>query len=347
MSVFTKLVTFSKTTLLSVPAFLLRSFVRHPARLVSPYPLAPDLENCVVDVGHDGCDFVQKGLDLEKGIFSVSPIQDGSDFPTRSKHGQEFYHLQDSLPAASLLLVVTNLVRTSAITPQKHVQSQSRGENVHSARSQVQRKPTLLRRMPRYLKITGAAPAQATSPVKNTPSGKKARRGSLVWFLAAHKSPPIPPLKLESASLDLATGIKRVFYTAHNEGGDCHDAEYHNIRDLFNRDSVWPGLTSLDHIDAADEEDEEDGYGQPLMHALPNSQSSELPYLCDSVSSLSVSSSTSSESFNDLLASVERKWPGTEWSDNVQFSADEDNGDDNASKDEWSDVFGLDKIYTV
>ncbi|KAJ6552873.1 hypothetical protein B0H19DRAFT_1295264 [Mycena capillaripes] len=305
MSVFTKLVTFIKTTLLSIRAFLLPTFrtPSSPSRISLSTGTGPGELRC--RCWPQAADILFTAGSLVEGHANVSKIVSSKAVPTSQPGGniaKSSISAKDSLPATLPLLVVTNLVRTSAITPQKQVQSQRRGDNVHPAR----------------------------------PKSVPAVRNGV--------SPLTPRLKLESASLNFATGMQSVFYTAHNDEEDCHDAEYHNVRHLFNRDSVWPGLTSLDHIDAADEEDEEDGYGQPLSirsscyspssessseifcvvaHALPNSQSSELPYLCDSVSSLSVTSSTSSESFNDLLASVERKWPGTEWSDNVQFSADE------------------------
>jgi hypothetical protein len=81
------------------------------------------------------------------------------------------------IPVVTPLSVVTNLPRTS--TPAyKYVQSRSHGENAHS---QAPRKPTPLRRMPRYLNLAGTSPTKATSSM----SRKKSHRGSFVWFVDA------------------------------------------------------------------------------------------------------------------------------------------------------------------
>jgi 2-hydroxy-3-keto-5-methylthiopentenyl-1-phosphate phosphatase len=123
-------------------------------------------------------------------------------------------------------------------------------------------------------------------------------------------------------------------------------------------------------LDATDvDEDDEDDYGQPLnvrstcyslssravfssgstVAILSSSESSELPYLRDSVSSLSMTSVSSSSfgSFNDLLASVERKYFGTEWGDIGKFSAGDESDEHGlggiGDREQWSDVFCLEE----
>jgi hypothetical protein len=88
MSVLSKITTFVNAAILYIRSFFLRSFLRHPARLAAPYPLAPDLENCVIEISRgkpssvshrpfhliycilDDSHFVEKGMDLEMGMFS-------------------------------------------------------------------------------------------------------------------------------------------------------------------------------------------------------------------------------------------------------------------------------------
>jgi hypothetical protein len=194
-------------------------------------------------------------------------------------------------------------------------------------------------------------------------------------------SPLINPLKLESSlpgeSVDWAARIRSVFYT--NRMGDEDLSE--SIRDLFSREST--SSIELDHstniIKDGDLLDDEDKYGRPLSvrspcyspsseassnaasfsgstpaSPLPCSSPSELPYLHGSHtgSGLSSSSSESFGAFNDLLASVERKYPGRYWKNIVQFTSDD--GDDEyrgvnpysgiaGEQKQWSDVFCLDE----
>jgi hypothetical protein len=191
-------------------------------------------------------------------------------------------------------------------------------------------------------------------------------------------SPLINPLKLESSlpgeSVDWAARIRSVFYT--NRMGDEDLSE--SIRDLFSRESASSIELdrSKDIIKDGDLLDDEDEYGRPLSvrspcyspsneasssaaffsgstptSPLPCSWSSELPYL-PTGSGLSSSSSESFGAFNDLLASVERKYPGRYWKDIVRFTSDD--GDDEyrgvnpysgiaGEQKQWSDVFCLDE----
>ncbi|KAJ7147666.1 hypothetical protein C8R43DRAFT_528403 [Mycena crocata] len=424
MSVFSKFTTFLKTTLFSIRAFLLRPFarMRSPAMhtcAVNPYPLAPDLENRIMDIVHDTqCEIgYNKGLDLEKGVFGVaSPCQStchaaqNASFAEIGAHsGPNSAHVSPT-PASRIirpssvvsivkhaqkvaapvpLSIVTNFARIPG-SPRRHVQSKSQNENTSPTPLQARRKPTPLRRMPRYLNLTGASPTKSPC-VKTPPSGSKSRRSSVVSFAnspVSRKSPRdsgygaspfITPLKLESGlpseSPDWATRVRSAFYKRRQ---DDYDDEHDDVRDFFNRDSKYSGVTLDYAMDAItkldsqeDSEDDEVDYGRPisvrstcyspsreassdisfnghkrLLPSLPCAVSSELPYLRESNTGLSLSSSMSSGAFDDLLASVERKYPGQDWSEIVKFADDEEGINGTPQDEQWSDIFGLDE-YAV
>ncbi|KAJ7065473.1 hypothetical protein C8F01DRAFT_1366454 [Mycena amicta] len=107
-----------------------------------------------------------------------------------------------------------------------------------------------------------------------------------------------------------------------------------------------------------------------LLHQLQTSSSSELPYLsagsagnrnssaslaCELSMSATTNASDASAAavFSDLLASLERKFPGTEWTDIVRFEdlvkqigmkdprEERDRDREDTQEDEWSDVLSL------
>ncbi|KAJ7654578.1 hypothetical protein DFH06DRAFT_1202782, partial [Mycena polygramma] len=165
------------------------------------------------------------------------------------------------------------------------------------------------------------------------------------------------PLKLEAGSIpgdsqDWAARIRSVLYKTRE--GDEDLAE--SVRNLFNRDSIL-ALDQCEAVDIIEDrdsnlmlDDERDfgrhfrrvhstfGFGSPSGQTSssdesfdgpttpssppPCSWSSGLPYLLERSTHLSLSPSLSADAFNDLLASVERKYPGRDWKDVVEFAAD-------------------------
>ncbi|KAJ6596022.1 hypothetical protein B0H10DRAFT_2232636 [Mycena sp. CBHHK59/15] len=259
------------------------------------------------------------------------------------------------------LAIAPNFVHTP-VSARTKIPSYGKGENVDPATSQApRRKPTPLRRMPRYLNLTGASPTRTT---QKTPESK-ARRRSLVRcldgasptkYICIGRSPCIAPLKLElnpeAESVDLGARIKSVFYKhrEHEEddvrnffarGSDCSEVALEQAM-LFAKDlnsegsheekedkyevyrapfSFWPTCIDVSpSISSSSDTCSVPGF------VLPTPGFSELPYLhfgpLPSVSDISASSSSSS--FNDLLASVDRKYAGMDWEDMVQIGDEED-----------------------
>ncbi|KAF8207135.1 hypothetical protein K438DRAFT_1962757 [Mycena galopus ATCC 62051] len=309
MSVFKIITTFVQNTLISLRSFVLRLFMGQPASVANPRPLPPDPENCVITTVLDGSEFIDNGMDLEKGLFEVaSPASDSvqSNIAVVMKH--------PTAPSAPTLplSVVTNLVRTSA-RPPKRARSKSYGENDLPTGS---RKPTPLCRMPVY------------GPPR-----------PLVWFMQSNASPraiqrsrdttspPITPLTLESTipgeSVDFAARIQSAFYKPRGED-DNDEAENDSVRDLFSRDSLakfslGDAMNIIKDLDAVDR-DEDD--------------------------TLSIASLKSSSAFADLLASIERNHPCTQWSDIVRFDDENSDAEDDDARSQWSDVFSLDEYTT-
>ncbi|KAJ7685859.1 hypothetical protein B0H17DRAFT_18709 [Mycena rosella] len=175
MSVLSKISTFFTTTLLCMYAFLLRPFVPRPARhtsSVTPYPLAPDLEGRVIEIAGGSGKCAEKGTDLEQGIFTdraeqtdlfsgpqaLAPKQQRAPNArgiSRAMSRSSFTGvkgMKDKTIPAPPLSVVTNSVRPPA-PPHKRAASKATGENT----ALPPRKPTPLRRMPRYLNLTGTS----------------------------------------------------------------------------------------------------------------------------------------------------------------------------------------------
>ncbi|KAJ7288662.1 hypothetical protein C8J57DRAFT_1642800 [Mycena rebaudengoi] len=384
-------ITLARNTFFYLVALFLRPFRTSSGgneSSITPFPLAPDLENCITDnSSSDGiAGHPRKMVDLEMGICTV---------PSSYQHTPQVVSKMETFPkvmatpaSAAItpkkpsgrppLSIVTNLACIPA-SNSKHLASKSQSENISPV---APRKPTPLRRMPRYLNLTGSSPTTAASPVQKTPGDSKRRRGSLVWFAetlsnrAASSpitptranfcvSPPISPIKLESSrvndlSFDLEARIHSVFYKNVDEEQEDEDA-----RDFFCRDSVCSGagldelvflVKDLDKLqpvpvddDNEADDEEEDDYGETIsilstsdspssahpedivVQIVSPSESSELPYLRNElspkVSLLSLASSTSSAVFNDLLASVDRKYAGLDWANMVQIGDDEDDED--------------------
>ncbi|KAJ7288635.1 hypothetical protein C8J57DRAFT_1642749 [Mycena rebaudengoi] len=390
MSFFANIITLARNTFFYLVALFLRHFRTSSGgneSSITPFPLAPDLENCITDGSSDRiASLPRKMVDLEMGICTA---------PSSYQHIPQVVSKMETFPTVMVipasaaitpkkpsgrppLSIVTNLARIPT-SNSKHLASKPQRENISPV---APRKPTPLRRMPRYLNLTGSSPTKAASPVQNTPGDSKPRRGSLVWFAdtlsnrAASSpitptranfcvSPPISPIKLESSrandlSFDLEARIHSVFYKNVDEEQEDEDA-----RDFFCRDSVCSGagldelvflVKDLDKLqpvlvdDDNEADDEEEDYGETISILSTSdspssayredivtqihspSESSELPYLRNElspkVSLLSLASSTSSAVFNDLLASVDRKYAGLDWADMVQIGDGEDDEDD-------------------
>ncbi|KAJ7114057.1 hypothetical protein C8R44DRAFT_881605 [Mycena epipterygia] len=420
MSFLSLFTTFLKTTLLSIRTLLLRLFMRPPRRhtsYVTPYPQ----EHRIIDISSDRIDIqVDESIDVEKTVsgdssrlsIAVQTVHNdkhiaviankpeteaaneryASTVPTsRIVHPpalDPFVKYSSTLKHRTPQPLPLSTVANFARTPRKHIASKSQGENNDPSRTQA-RKPTPLRRMPRYLNLTGTLPTNLPAYTQSS-NGIKSRRASLVWFADGpmdhdspcisesfcgdNSSPFVTPLKLESGlqgeSLDWAARIRSVFYKR-DEG---EDDEHESARDLFNRDSVGFALDhAMDVIEHLPCDDDEYEYGRPLsivstcyspssdastdaffpacalVSPLSFSSSSELPYLRESNTGLS-HSSISSASFNDLLVSVERKHPGTDWKDVVQFTVDDEKVEYMGARpyggivgQNWSDLFSFDE----
>ncbi|KAJ7743704.1 hypothetical protein DFH07DRAFT_777320 [Mycena maculata] len=375
MSVLSKIFTLVKITLVYIRAFLLHAFGSNHTdqkSSVTPYPLALDLENCIIDIRCDTSEPANTGMDPEQGVFNwASPTAEENIFnqivnsqttPPSDAEGPPISRSIDKgqlskRPKIPPFSNVTNTVppRTS---PHKETLYNSEGENISPTRPQPSRKPTPLRRMPRYLNLTGASPTRsAVASVKK--SLGKFRHDSLIhlgndWAARGCSSPcksvqvepsPFTPLKpgagLAGDSDDLSARIRSAFYPSLPRADDEHE----NVRDFFNRDSECSGFApnlAMNLIRDLDRDDEDD-YDKSLSvrstcyspskesacadsipaPILRSSAASELSYLRDnsspSITCLTTSSSRSSAAFNDLLSSVARKHPGTRWKHIVRF----------------------------
>ncbi|KAJ7745802.1 hypothetical protein DFH07DRAFT_942771 [Mycena maculata] len=363
---------FFKGTLLYIRTFLLRLFVHGPlveTAPVTPYPIAPHLENCIIDIRRDGERVCKEDGDLEQDVLAPpsfvhhashndrartpSGIADPASFPGHESSSS----ISGKIPAPPLS-VITNFVRTPASPLVRHIPHRSQGENIRPVHSQTLPRPSSLKRIPRSSDLTRGSSRSSATSISNPPGASRSRRGSLVWFASGQSVPLVPgslpyitPLKLESGlpveTVDLAARIRSVFY---KPGTDDDGLE--TVRDIFGRDSVYSlslprahfGIGYLDCVDGF-----EDDYGRPLSVRsmcyytsssssydvsfsspvclpLHPSESSALAYLHNSswgsISALSATSSNSSATFSDLLASVERKYPGSDWTDIIQFAGD-------------------------
>ncbi|KAJ7088826.1 hypothetical protein B0H15DRAFT_930882 [Mycena belliarum] len=349
MSILSQISTFFTTTLFWMYAFLLRPFTRRPSHhdsSVTPYPFAPDLETRVIDITCDSGGGVKTGKDLEQGLsvdttglftlgVHTKTAASNHNHPQPATLGPYALSRRSSLSAqgakgkmtfTAALSTVTNYARTSA-APHKCTPTKSDRENAQAP----PRKITPLRQMPRYLNLTGTSPTKSGGSLKPPPGcgGSKSRRSTLagpvertaprprksVSFATAESSPCISPAKPEQrrktpgASIDFAARVRSAFY----KRDDMFDDD---VRHLFNRDSLISPSAACE----CDSEDEDD-------HSKP--RPSRLPYLRDSTaswasasSSSGVSDSSAGHMFNDLLASVDRKYPG-EWADIVQIAVGE------------------------
>ncbi|KAJ7787236.1 hypothetical protein B0H14DRAFT_3505822 [Mycena olivaceomarginata] len=392
------LYTFLQTTLLSILTSTMRLFVRSRPRhasSVTPYPIAPHLENCILDISRDASAHYAGGrkADLERGVLAGPKVarqairsdvlgQSGAIFSKPLEAASKrnalptaphpvFSSVVKSSPSAKRdpippLSVATNSARIPG-HPRKTI---PQDENTNPSAAQ----PTRRHRSPtksRYLSFIRSSPTKSlgakTSPDKTRISRRTTDRDAPCQLFSSPGDGAIAPLKLESGvsdePIDWAARIRSVFYK--NREGDEDLSE--SVRNLFNRDSGSSiGLDhSMDIIKDGDLLDERRGWssrqasssdadsfsGPSSLSPFPCSRSSELPYLGDRPThpGISASSSSSSGAFNDLLASVERKYPGQRWKDIVEFSAEERckglhpySGIDDEEKQQWSDVFCID-----
>ncbi|KAF8211051.1 hypothetical protein K438DRAFT_1808694 [Mycena galopus ATCC 62051] len=275
------------------------------------------------------------------------------------------------------LFVVTNFTRVPA-PPRKIIPSKSQDENNPSDPPTPPPKDRPRWRKSRYLSISPQKSSGIkTSPDKIDTSRQKTNRDGPAPYEVFGSSGgygPVNSLELESSysgeSVDWAARIRSVFYKNREADEDLSAS----VRNLFSRDSATSSI-SFDHsmgiLTAGDLLHDENkggarysssssGTSLPFISAptspLPRSESSEIPYLRDSFTGdLSMSGSTSSGAFNDLLASVERKYPGQRWKDIVEFSTNNQddggmgvnpyNGIAEEEKQQWSDVLCIDE-YT-
>ncbi|KAJ7036597.1 hypothetical protein C8F04DRAFT_474195 [Mycena alexandri] len=303
---------------------------------------------------------------------------------------------QDAMP----LGVVTNFARVRGARRQSlPTPSEGRGaENGMQSETPPKKKEkeSPRRRMPRCLNLARTSPGvkkhAASSPGSPTkgvscgsPGGSPAALASCVaadeavdW--AARIRSVFYNRKWDGEDDDLPESI-REFFTRDSVGSDEHEHER----------SVGSSTKGEDSEGCEHDADAEDDYGRPLSvrstcyspsraDSSPESESlatpthphahlqlsgvpssSELAYLGGDASELSASSSGASGAFNDLLASVDRKYPGRHWPEIIQFSGcSEDghghghggrggrtcggnNGGNGLQQCQWSDVFCLDE----
>ncbi|KAF7345500.1 hypothetical protein MVEN_01568500 [Mycena venus] len=352
--------TFLRTTLLSILTFIMRLFARSRPRhtaAVIPYPFAPHLENCIIDIGRDTSAHTgEKAIDLNKDVFDAS-----YNCPVAGQAIQNDAFGQNSVNKPEAAAVAHRNVSpapVSRIVPHSVFHSAAYLSSTTKQDSPVP-----------PLSVTDAAVPEFYWNLPTKSSGIKASPDKTNNVSRRKTDHDITPLKIESnlpgESVDWAARIRSVFYK--NREGDEDLSE--SVRDLFNRDSASSPDHSMDIIKDGDLLDQDDYYGigplgvlstccSPSSQAsscpapvspLPYSGSSELPYLRDSghaSPSLSASSSASSGTFNDLLASVERKYPGRCWKDIVKFSADGPYtgiAGGEKEKQQWSDVLCIDE----
>ncbi|KAJ7236436.1 hypothetical protein B0H12DRAFT_127903 [Mycena haematopus] len=385
------LTTFLNTTLLSILTFIMRLFSRSRpshATFVTPYPLAPHLpENSVIAIGRDACARADgKTMDLEKGVLSASytcpaarqvtqdvfcqsggptesvfnnpkvPKRNVSLIPSVVPHPFFRSVLKPSSTAMQDLItlqpaplsVATNFARIPD-PPRKTIPSQSQDENNNPTHTQMLRKDRSPGRKLRYFNLSPKkSPGTKISSGKTSISQRKTDRDDPhEMFGSSCGDRAATSLKLEcnpsDEPIDWAARIRSVFYKNREVDEDLSGS----VRELFSRDSRGSSFAgdnyhhSLSHSSST-----------PASSSPPCSESSELPYLSDTHASLSVSSSASSGAFNDLLASVERKYPGQRWKDVVKFSTDHKDGYKRANpyngiaegeKQQWSDVLCIDE----
>ncbi|KAJ6465198.1 hypothetical protein C8R47DRAFT_1155298, partial [Mycena vitilis] len=246
------------------------------------------------------------------------------------------------------LSVGTNLARVSGPHPKTAISRKFQDENRLPTPAQPPRKQP-----PRYLNLGATSttkPAKKQYPRHGKSLGsniiKSMDRDTSSRLAPAALAPPFTTmLKLEAGSIpgdsqDLAARIRSVLYKSRE--GDEDLAE--SIRNLFNRDSIL----ALDQSEPLDDEGDFGrhfrrvystfGFGSPSSQTSSSDESfdgpttplsppacswsSRLPYLLERSNHLSLSPSLSADAFNDLLASVERKYPGRDWKDVVEFAAD-------------------------
>ncbi|KAJ7663964.1 hypothetical protein DFH06DRAFT_1189063 [Mycena polygramma] len=255
------------------------------------------------------------------------------------------------------LSVATNFARVPGPPSKTAISRKIRDENKLPTPAQPSRKQP-----PRYLNLgvsSPTKPAKKQYPRHGKSLGSniiKSMDRDTPSQLAP--SPLFPtPLKLEAGSIpgdsqDWAARIRSVLYKTRE--GDEDLAE--SVRNLFNRDSVL-ALDPSEAVDIIEDRDlnlrlddevdfgrrfrrvdstfcfespsgqtssSDESFDGPTTPSSPPpcSWSSGLPYLLERSTHLSLSPSLSADAFNDLLASVERKYPGRDWKDVVEFAAD-------------------------
>ncbi|KAJ7230334.1 hypothetical protein GGX14DRAFT_410485, partial [Mycena pura] len=279
-SMLSKISTLLTTTLISIQSFLLWLFTFEPspalpvhASSVTPYPLSLDSEGRVIDISyHSTC--VEDGA----GVKRIDPVglpvapDSVANPPVASKIPIEYEkHRSRSVQPLS---IVTNFARVpSPGLPRKHKQtdvpSQCLGdaENKRNPARVAPLKPrTPLRKMSRYLNLTGTSPSKAVATAKTstcvanaspslTNSYPVPRRRSVVGRVPCAGTPRTDddkptPLELESglacadarddAVVDFAARVRSVFYKCRVVEQDLDDdCESEIARDVFSRDSVW------------------------------------------------------------------------------------------------------------
>ncbi|KAJ7173416.1 hypothetical protein C8R46DRAFT_1215363 [Mycena filopes] len=372
---------------------------QHLHASVTPYPLAPHLEGCVLDIGRGGVQVVSVGgggggEDDACGASSITTNKNRLRAPSIAHPDGGFD--TESLPTAPAakqdshsystrpLATVTNFdgravsaggpPRKSLPLPIVKTRGEN-GENIHIHRQSEQpppkKKESPVRKMPlRYNLRFGTRTSPTKAKLKSeraessggSPTKGKAISSELASAAFHHQA--------ADESVDWAARIRSVFY---NRQWDVDDDLPESVRDyFFTRDSVGSGGDESVEIS----KDDDDPLGVRSTRATeslatPGAQaqqsSSELAYLgsssssnighCDSNSdtaALSTSSSGASGAFNDLLASVDRKYPGRRWVEIVQFSAgDAQDADARGVRprdkrkrnglQQWSDIFCLDE----
>ncbi|KAJ7620084.1 hypothetical protein FB45DRAFT_1094042 [Roridomyces roridus] len=341
MSFFTRLSAFIKATLLYIRSLIPRPFgvhIRH-AILLS----VTDVEKQIVA---DIPEMKNRVFDIEMGVLdssAITPQEDIVTLPTLKSIPPLKSVIQQVVPFFPLG-DVTNAPRT----PPRRLAFKGNEENISPTRSQTPRKPTPLRRMPRYLNFTGNSPLEV-SPAK---ASLKSSCSSMTPFPLdgsprgfKTSTPVVGPLRLEAGlantsnrSLNLAVRIRSAIY---GRKADDDDDESLAARDLFNCDSICSGAALDGVLKLIQDLDEEQDYGTPVRiqstsYSPSKGSPSMLPYLRGrSLSFASTLSNSSSGAFDDLLASIERKLPGNEWHDIVQFSDSVESLEEEAH---WSDV---------
>ncbi|KAJ7636428.1 hypothetical protein FB45DRAFT_1001540 [Roridomyces roridus] len=351
---FPAIYTLVSATLFYIRAAILRFFGSrsnvNPA--VTPYPLAPHLENCILDIHTEGASVVaESDADLEKGYQRPTPSSPHCSPVTR--------------PRRSTLSVVTNLHLNPAVPAKK---SKGRDENMALGLPFPATSPSRKSTTHRATLIVSAVP---NSKLRSRASSASAVTSPLHLEAGTHYSHhPQRDTRTTAITIDWAARVHSVFYKP--SPSDVEEKE--DVRAVFNsnRDSFGIALgMALDsrernrrqattnlHVDWAARihsvfyKKPEPGVDDSNVRAVFNTQdsivsalaldgasdcdtsydstlstTSKLAYLrprCDSVSSVattsSVTSTTTTSSIDgEFLKAVESKYPGEDWADIVRF----------------------------